>query len=226
MGRPGFGAKFLIIIAALALQACETFTPEDCLTADWAQLGYKAGAAGNLVDLAFDRYASVCAAAGFAADGAAFESGYKSGLDREYCTTGRAFSGGLKGGFATRLCPAYIAEAYYEGLEFRAEMAGPGARVDYAKDDYYHAREAVSKAKKPVRRLRSERDNPETSDTRKQDIAAELASAERILSDAFNRRERTKSYYDKQSRRCENYCYRILYRFRYASRSACSSFCD
>merc|ERR1711916_171837 len=76
--------KFFVCATIIALlQGCASLSKEECLVADWQQIGFEDGSRGrDLLTLA--RHRKACAKAGITPDRAAYERGHRQGLLR-YC---------------------------------------------------------------------------------------------------------------------------------------------
>ena len=104
------------LVGAFALSACETMSAEECAAADWRALGFNDAASAGADR--FGNRAESCAERGFAADGAAYASGFAEGLYR-FCQPPNGFQFARRGGTFTGSCPAELqyefAGAYNDG---------------------------------------------------------------------------------------------------------------
>lgn len=110
------GVILLTIILA-GLNGCATMSGDECMTSDWAAIGYEDGARGYTTDrLASHRKA--CAKHGVTPDFAAYQSGRDQGLV-EYCQPSRGFNVGSNGGQYNGVCSvnleANFLDAYNAG---------------------------------------------------------------------------------------------------------------
>ena len=95
-------ALWLVLLAYL-LSACATLSKEECLHADWHQIGFEDGSKGKDI-LILAKHRKACAKAGVTADRVAYENGYRQGLFR-YCTYTNALSLGSRGVKKPDFCP-------------------------------------------------------------------------------------------------------------------------
>lgn len=99
---------------AIALAGCETMSKEECLSADWFQVGYQDGRDGK-ERAQIEYIAESCAKANIAPDRERYFYGRDKGL-LEYCTPEHGFYLGKNGTSYNRVCPpgtASIFEASY-----------------------------------------------------------------------------------------------------------------
>ena len=104
-------------LALVSLGGCATMSGEECLTSDWAAIGYEDGAQGLAMERMTQRR-KACAKHGVTPNFAAYQDGRDKGLV-EYCQPGRAFNVGSNGGRYKGVCRADLEvdflEAYNAG---------------------------------------------------------------------------------------------------------------
>ncbi len=100
MKAQGIVAAMLLIIAGLS--GCATMSGDECLTSDWAAIGYEDGARGYTSDR-LSQHRKACAKHGVTVDFAAYRDGREQGLE-EYCQPGRGFDIGVNGGRYNGVC--------------------------------------------------------------------------------------------------------------------------
>lgn len=108
------------------LCGCAPMNKNECVEADWYQLGRQDGARGAATEY-FARRSEACREHGVTADRTAYYQGREEGL-RLFCTPENGFALGRKGGRYTYICPADMEKAflarYNEGLkDYRFEQA-------------------------------------------------------------------------------------------------------
>lgn len=89
--------------ATLLLSACATMTPQECLVANWGDLGLRDGQEGRPLSLR-DARVRDCAKANVAVDERAYLAAREQGLGR-YCRIDNAAALGLAGGVYEDVCP-------------------------------------------------------------------------------------------------------------------------
>jgi len=88
------------------LGGCASMSSDECVTGDWEAIGYEDGARGYTTAQLSERR-KACAKHGVTPDFAAYQSGREQGLV-EYCTPGRGFDVGSRGGRYNGVCGANL----------------------------------------------------------------------------------------------------------------------
>jgi len=116
--------SLLRALAALALLAslggCASLSKNECLAADWEDIGIRDGANGRPEEYLI-QHSTACAKVNVAPDRGAWLHGRERGLDR-FCVPYRAYQlGEYGGGFDVAICRNYdqdrLVNAYEQGLE-------------------------------------------------------------------------------------------------------------
>ncbi len=120
MKAKGFLAVMALIAAGLS--GCATMSGDECLTSDWAAIGYEDGAQGYTTERLGQRR-KACAKHGVTPDFVAYRDGREQGLV-EYCQPGRGFDIGVNGGRYNGVCSvdleADFLDAYNAGYHLYA----------------------------------------------------------------------------------------------------------
>ena len=108
-----------LVIAGAMLSGCATMSPEECLQANWEEVGYNDGAAGYPASRSAE-HREACAETGVQVDFELYRHGYSLGLPY-YCTRETGFETADHGGEYATQCdsdgfPEY-ASGYSEGLD-------------------------------------------------------------------------------------------------------------
>lgn len=91
-----------IALALAGLSGCASMSGDECVTSDWAAIGYEDGARGYTSDR-LSQHRKACAKHGVTPDFAAYQNGRGQGLV-EYCQPGRGFQIGSNGGSYNGVC--------------------------------------------------------------------------------------------------------------------------
>jgi len=106
-----------LVIAGLG--GCASMSGDECMTSDWAAIGFEDGARGYTSDQLSQRR-KACAKHGVTPDFAAYQNGREQGLV-EYCQPGRGFNIGSNGGSYHGVCDASLEgdflDAYNSGRQ-------------------------------------------------------------------------------------------------------------
>ncbi len=105
---------FVALIAA-SLHGCATLSKEECLYADWHQIGLEDGSRGKDA-LQLARHRKACAKAGVTPDREAYELGHHSGL-LNYCTYQTGLRLGTNGSSMPQFCPSEVIAEFTQGYK-------------------------------------------------------------------------------------------------------------
>ena len=153
-----------LALIAVTLTSCETMSKEECLSADWYQVGYQAGRDGE-ERAHIEHIAESCAKAHVMPDRERYFSGRNEGL-RIYCTPENGFYLGKNGTSLHHVCPPESAirfeVAYHHGHQV------------------YDARQQVTRLVEKRHKLEEKLDNA-TTDEGKKKIRNELEELDKRL---------------------------------------------
>lgn len=127
-----------LLVALPFLAACASLTEEQCLSGDWASIGFNDGAQGRTQDY-ISRHFDACGDVGVIPDTQAWLSGRAQGL-LQYCTQENAYSEGRRGRDLSPVCPA----EYQNTLN---HFYGWGA-------EYYHLSQSISEIEDEIDAIR------------------------------------------------------------------------
>lgn len=103
----------LLVAAGLFLSACASLSKDECLVADWYQIGVTDGANGkSLTQMAAHRKA--CAKVGVTPDADAYTQGRVVGL-QSFCTAERGYQQGERGYSYGGVCPPHLEPVFMQG---------------------------------------------------------------------------------------------------------------
>jgi hypothetical protein len=129
------------ILLAFVVQGCaSTMSKNQCVNADWYQIGYESGVRGQ-VEAQFGEYRKACAEYGVTPDLARYLEGRKAGLKR-FCEPGNGYrlgqSGTAYGGVCSQPQDGEFRRAYGAGRELydaRQNINRLGRRIDARQAD-------------------------------------------------------------------------------------------
>lgn len=110
----------VVVMAALVLTGCATLSKDECLTADWYQIGYEDGSRGYS-DARISAHREACAKHGVAPDFRMYQDGHAEGVIR-FCTQRNGFEQGQRGYSYTGICPASLEGPFLDGYEAGREI--------------------------------------------------------------------------------------------------------
>ena len=128
---------FCVTVSALA--GCTTMRPEQCLAADWRNVGLQDGTTGQPLER-FLRYGEDCAEAGVTPDKAAYVAGRNEGLE-SYCTVRSGYNVGSSGGWRRyhHVCPDHLEPAFLLGFRI-------GQRADAIRNQHREVERQLEEA--------------------------------------------------------------------------------
>jgi len=155
----------LLALAGL-LAGCATMSADECLVADWYQLGQFDAREGRQANYLAQRSAA-CAEAGITADNQAWHAGYQNGL-QWFCTTENGFRHGQSGQLYRRICPPALESAFLDGYDVgfgmhsvKQRMTRHGHQLDRVLGSLEQALDQPRVDRQQLRRLEAERDRIE-----------------------------------------------------------------
>lgn len=120
---------FLVPIL-FSFSACSGISIEDCVEADWGELGYKYGLrGGKYTSEALAPYNKACAKGDITPDADIFESSRAEGA-REYCRVDNGFDVGRRGVNYNNVCDADLEAAFLDEYEKGRELYAYESAVD------------------------------------------------------------------------------------------------
>lgn len=105
----------LFTLSALILSGCATLNKNECLTADWYEIGYEDGSQGY-ADTRISAHREACAKHGISTDLRSYQDGYDEGVIR-FCSLKNGFFQGSKGYQYTGICPDSLEPEFLDGYE-------------------------------------------------------------------------------------------------------------
>lgn len=121
-------AALALVLAALALSACQTLSKEECVVTDWQSLGEREGAAGRSLSR-FSRHVEACKETSAEPDHAAWSRGHAIGA-RRFCTPQNGVDAGHSGRGDPSICPADLQVGFLKGYRLGEERRALGSRRD------------------------------------------------------------------------------------------------
>jgi len=168
------------ILMAYALSGCATMSPEECLQANWEEVGYNDAVEGYPVSRSSE-HREACADTGVQVDFELYRNGHALGLPY-YCTRETGFETADHGGdFATQCrretFPEYVL-GYSQGLDVFA-LKTQMREIEIQMEEKSDQAEALLIQ---IGQLRTARDNPELSKDARKEARYQLSQLESLYS--------------------------------------------
>ncbi len=175
-------SKFLNIVLVLALaglSGCASMSADECLTVDWATIGFEDGSRGYTADRV-GTHRKACAKHGVAADLAAYQRGHAQGIET-FCQPGRGFNFGVNGGGYRGVCPAHLEQEFLEAYSAGHKLYSLRSSLNTA-NSLIHSKEVEKdNAEKRIVAAQFELIDDETTSEQRVNLLLELKDlAERI----------------------------------------------
>lgn len=110
----------IITVIVLLLSGCAVMGKQDCLNAEWHELGYQDGSTGQDRDHLQQRR-QACGEHGISVDRNAYYEGYESGLGR-FCTAATGYERGRQGHRYNNVCPPLLEGDFLTGYQRGREV--------------------------------------------------------------------------------------------------------
>lgn len=156
-----------VALAVSGLGGCAGMSGDECITSDWAAIGYEDGARGYTTDRISQRR-KACAKHGVTPDFAAYQSGREQGLV-EYCQPGRGFDIGSNGGRYNGVCSVDLEADFLDAYN-------AGYHLYTLRSNVNRANSAINAKERELQRIKDEMRAKEASL-----ISEETTTEERVL---------------------------------------------
>lgn len=124
-----FKSPMAFLVVALAfLSGCAVMSQQDCLHADWYELGYRDGSTGQSRDRLQQRQ-QACVEHGITSDKSAYYDGYEAGLD-QFCTAASGYQRGREGYRYNNICPPLLEGDFLTGYQRGHEVYQTRQQMD------------------------------------------------------------------------------------------------
>lgn len=175
-------SKFLNIVLVLALaglSGCASMSADECLTVDWATIGFEDGSRGYTADR-LGTHRKACAKHGVAADLAAYQRGHAQGIET-FCQPGRGFNFGVNGGGYRGVCPAHLEQEFLEAYSAGHKLHSLRSSLNTASSLISSKETEIDNAEKRIVSAQFELIDDETTSEQRVNLLVELKNlAERI----------------------------------------------
>jgi hypothetical protein len=177
MNARSFLTLILLAAAALASTGCASLSKNECLSANWVDIGVRDGANGRAEEYLI-QHSKACSKVNVTPDRDAWLDGRVRGLER-FCVPYRAYQIGEQGtGFDVGICRGFdegrLADAHHKGL------------------DVYHTRNAIGSLDSEIRDIRVTLDRKDLEAKERERLVYRLGYAEHERRDAVNAYERAR----------------------------------
>ncbi len=168
-----------IALVIAGLGGCATMSGDECMTSDWAAIGFEDGARGYTSDR-LGRYRKACAKHGVTPDFAAYQNGREQGLV-EYCQPGRGFDIGSNGGSYHGVCNVHLEGDFLDAYNAGRQLYTLRSNVNRATAGIEARQDELDRIDEEILESEAELIDGETTTERRIILLAELKNlSERI----------------------------------------------
>ena len=161
--------KFLTLtFTMLTLVSCASLNEDDCLSMDWATLGYEDGAAGH-TGKRIGKHREACAKYGVSPNLEAYNSGRNDGL-KEYCRPANAYTVGVSGAQYKGVCPSELADEFTHAYEDGRHLYSLEQTFQQTRSEITTKENRLTKLDKRSNKVDSELVNGDTTPEERQDL--------------------------------------------------------
>lgn len=157
--------RHLLLLPLLLLAGCATLDKNECLQANWNDLGARDGQSGYPATR-LEEHRSACREHGVVPDDRAYLAGREQGL-RYYCTAETGFREGRRGATYQRVCPLEAESRFIPEYERGREL--------------YQLEQDANSLQNRIAELERDLDNPKLTREQRYDTRRELDSLYREL---------------------------------------------
>ena len=127
--------KLLVLwpLLIVVVSGCATLNKDECLTADWYQIGYEDGARGY-ADTRIASHREACAKHGITPVFRDYQDGYEEGVIR-FCTTSNGFAQGKRGYNYSGICPSGLEASFLDGYEAGKQIYSVSSLISSLNDE-------------------------------------------------------------------------------------------
>ncbi len=105
--------KMMLLVIVTTLLSCSTMTKNECLNANWYEIGFSDGSSGYTTDF-FNERSEDCAKYGVMANSQVYMQARKEGL-KNYCTQANGYEQGYNGRTYRGVCQGNSAQQFLSG---------------------------------------------------------------------------------------------------------------
>lgn len=169
----------VIIVGALVLSGCATLNKDECLTADWYQIGYEDGARGYS-DTRISSHREACAKHGVAPDFRSYQDGHSEGVIR-FCTPRNGFTKATQGYEYTGICPPSLEGEFLDGYDAGREIYAVLSSIGRLQSEQSRNEAEIVRLQEDIAAAEQALFSAETSDEDKRNIYSEIGRMQEEL---------------------------------------------
>jgi Protein of unknown function (DUF2799) len=132
-------SKLFLLWMLGCLIGCASMSKEECLNANWKNIGYEDGSMGR-PEMTVQAHRKACAKINITPDLAQYQQGHREGA-RAYCKKPTAYQLGVNGGAYYNVCPADLEPGFLQAYRLGQELFAIAQQIDQVEADIagYHS---------------------------------------------------------------------------------------
>lgn len=186
---------FGLALVVCGLGGCASMSSDECVTGDWQAIGYEDGARGYTTAQLGERR-KACAKHGVTPDFAAYQAGREQGL-AEYCTPGRGFDVGSRGGRYNGVCSANLEADFLDAYNAGYHLYTLQSNVNRANSAIRSRENELERVEDEMRDKEAALISPETTTEERvlllvdlKDLSEKIGQLEAEIQDLYEQRAR------------------------------------
>lgn len=166
------GYGFLTVLLVFLMVGCATLNEDECVTADWYEIGYSDGVKGQ-PDNYLEKHRKACAKHGVRANLDDWLAGRQAGLQR-YCTAQKGYEEGLNNRTYHGVCQGRAADEFLQGYEQGQQLYQQQTLVSDLQRDIEQTSDDIAVLEDEWQAIRSELLNDDLTATERAELINQL----------------------------------------------------
>ncbi len=164
--------NIILVLALAGLGGCASMSADECVTMDWATIGFEDGSRGYTADR-LGSHRKACAKHGVTPNLAAYQSGHAQGIEA-FCQPGRGFNFGVNGGGYRGVCPAHLEQDFLEAYSAGHKLHSLRSSLNTANNLIYAKEAEMDNAEERIVAAQLELISSETTSEQRVALLVEL----------------------------------------------------
>lgn len=141
---------FLLGFIAVTVSSCASMNKDECVTANWKNIGYGDGAKGQKVTR-LSQHTSACAKHGVTPNLAQYNAGRSEGL-KQYCTPSTGYNLGVSGKQYNGVCSNHGESQFKDAIAYGLTVNSAQQKVNALRNEYSNQQNHISNLKRKIKR--------------------------------------------------------------------------
>lgn len=169
----------ILLTSTLILSGCATLNKEECLTANWYQIGYEDGAEGY-PETRIKSHREACAEHGIKPNFNDFRKGHGEGI-LTFCKPRNGFNEGKRNRNYDGICPAHVEEAFLTAYKAGRQIYAANQAIRDVKSQQKTNKKEADSLKKAIKSKKAAMFAQETTTAKRYELDAEISQMQKNL---------------------------------------------